>query len=166
LGFPTVVTYDQARFLLNADTRRCWAPIGSKPVVYQNGSKEAINIGGAYASTHEFHFYEMPYQVKEEVLWNIKLLRMRYPNMLLLLDKATWNKNKLVMGYLERNNIPYMFFPTGAPDLNPTEECWRQTRENVTANYSCSTKDQLRQNLRSYWEQQPFQHNVLNYLNY
>ena len=92
----TPVIYDQARFTLDADIRRCWAPVGSKPIVYKNGSKVAINIGGAYSSTYEFFYYKMPYQVKEEVLWNIKLLRMKFPKMFLLMDRATWNNNKMV----------------------------------------------------------------------
>lgn len=159
-----LVTYDQARFKIDADVRRCWAKIGTTPIVYKNGSKKAVNIGGAYASTGYFHTYLMKHQVKGEVLWNIKLLHMKFPNMLLLLDKATWNKNKTVIGYLERNNISYLFFPTGASDLNPVEECWRQTRDNVTANTSHNNEDILYDKLTNYWKTQPFKHNVLNYL--
>lgn len=144
--------------------RRCWARIGTTPIVYKNGSKKAVNIGGAYSSTGYFHAYRMKRQVKEEVLWNIKLLRMKFPKMFLLLDKATWNKNKTVIGYLERNNIPYSFFPTGASDLNPAEECWRQTRENITANTSHNSEDLLYEKLASYWRTQPFKHKLLNYL--
>ena len=161
-----IVTYDQARFTLDADVRRCWAPTGSKPIVFKNGSKEAINVGGAYSSTDKFYFFKMSYQVKEEVLKNMKYLRMKFPNMFLLMDKATWNKNKLVMDYLERNNIPFDFFPTGASDLNPTEECWRQTRENVTANYSYDSEKDLFLSLKLFWKKQPFKHNLLNYLDY
>ena len=161
-----VVTYDQARFTIDADVRRCWAPIGSKPTVFKNGSKRAINIGGAYSSTGEFYFYKMHYQVKEEVLQNMKLLRMKFPDMYLLLDKATWNKNKMVMNYLERNSIPYDFFPTGASDMNPTEECWNQTRANNTANKSYNSENELFDNLKSYWKSQPFKHKLLNYLDY
>jgi transposase len=159
-----IVTYDQARFTLDADVRRCWAKKGATPLVYRNGSKKGINVGGAYSSTGYFHSYCMPHQVKEEVLWNIKLLRMKFPKMLLLLDKATWNKNKTVIPYLKRNQIPYLFFPTGASDLNPVEECWRQTRENVTANRSYNTEEALHNHLQEYWKKQPFKHNVLNYL--
>ena len=140
--------------------------MGSNPIVYKNGSKRGINIGGAYTSTGAFHFYKMSYQIKEEVLWNLKLLRMKYPNMFLLLDKATWNKNRMVMSYLERESISYMFFPTGASDLNPTEECWRQTREEVTANYSHNSEKELYEHLQSYWNRKQFKHNVLNYLDY
>lgn len=159
-----IVTYDQARFTLDADVRRCWAPKGSKPIVYKNGCKKAINIGGAYSSTGQFHFYQMPRQVKEQVLWNMKLLRMKFPNMLLLLDKATWNKNKMVISYLDREKIPHLFFPTGASDLNPTEQCWHLTREEVTANKSHDSEEELSNNLQQFWNKQPFQHNVLNYL--
>lgn len=84
--------------------------------------------------------------------------------MFLLLDKATWNKNKMVIGYLERNHIPYMFYPTGASDLNAAEECWKQTRENVTANKSHNSEKELYKNLASYWGKNPFKHNLLNYL--
>ena len=33
--------------------------------------------------------------------------------------------------------------PTGASDLNPTEECWKQTRDNVTANFSHDSEEEL-----------------------
>lgn len=149
---------------MDADVRRCWAFKGSKPIVYKNGSKKAVNIGGAYTLTGEFHFYKMRWQVKEEVLWNIKLLRMKIPNMFLLLDRAPWNKNKMVIGYLERNDIPYMFFPPGSSDLNPTEFCWKLTREDVTANKSHNSEKELLGNLESYWDKKSFKHNLLNYL--
>ena len=105
----------------------------------------------------------MDYQVKEEVLWNIKLLRMKFSKMLLLLDKAKWNKNNYVISWLEEQGIEYMFFPTGASDLNPVEECWRQTRDNVT-NVSHNSVLEMVESLKNYWEKQPFKHNVLNYL--
>ncbi len=64
----------------------------------------------------------MKRQVKEEVLWNIKLIRMKFPNMPLLLDKAKWNKNNYVPEYLEYRRIKYLFFPNNVSDLNPVEE--------------------------------------------
>lgn len=158
-----VVTYDQAHFTIDADVRRVWAKIGTTPIIYKNGSKKSINVGGAYSSTGEFLSYEMERQIKEEVLWNIKLIRMKFPKMFLLLDKARWNKNNWVMSWLEENKIDYMFFPTGSPDLNPVEECWRQTRDNVTY-VSHNSEEDLSESLQSYWKSQPFKHNVFNYL--
>jgi putative transposase len=159
----TVVTYDQAHFKIDADVRKCWARIGSKPIVYRNGSKEAVNIGGAYM-TGKFHFYKMEWQDQKNVLENLKLIKKKFGKIFLILDKARWNKNDLVKAYLEEQKIEYMFFPTGASDLNPVEECWRQTRENVTANITSNSINELYENLGNYWKQQPFTHNVLNYL--
>ena len=109
-------------------------------------------------------FYTMEKQVKETVLENMKLLHCRFPKMFLLLDKATWNKNNLVMNYLEQHSIEYMFFPTGASDTNPVEECWKQTRDNITANTSHNSEQHLLEDLSNYWKKQPFSHKVLNYL--
>lgn len=132
--------------------------------MYKNGSKRAINVGGAYSEKGKFVFYTMDRQVKETVLENMKVLHRHFPKMFLLLDKATWNKNYLVMNYLKQHDIKYMFFPTGAPDLNPVEECWKQTRNNVTGNKSHNSEQHLLENLSLYWGKHPFKHNVLNYL--
>ena len=160
----STVTYDQAHFNIDADARRCWSFIGETPIVYKNGSKKAINVGGAYSDNGKFVFYSMEKQVKETILENMKLLHRRFPKMFLLLDKATWNKNHLVMNYLEQHNIEYMFFPTGASDINPVEECWKQTRDNITANTSHNSEQHLLADLSNYWNKQPFHHKVLNYL--
>ena len=106
----------------------------------------------------------MEWQNKENVLWNLKLLRLKFPKMFLILDKATWNKNKIVMGWMEREKIPYMFFPTGASDLNPVEFCWKKTRDEVTANESHNSKKELYDHLESFWRKHVFEHNVFNYL--
>jgi len=159
-----IVTYDQAKFCLDADVRKGWAPVGDTPTVYKNGSKESISIGGAYSSTNEFLFHQMEWQTQENVLWNLKLIRLKFPKMFLLLDKAPWNKNKTVLGYLEREKIPYMLFPTGASDLNPTEFCWKITREEVTANESHDSEEELYRHLEAFWRKHSFKHEVLNYL--
>ena len=151
---------------LDADVRRCWSFIGEPPIVYKNGSKRAINVGDAYSERGKYGFYTMDRQVKETVLENMKVLHHRFPKMFLLLDKATWNKNSLVMDYLKQHDIEYMFFPTGASDLNPVEECWKQTRDNVTGNRPHNLEQHLLENISFYCGKQPFKHNVLNYLGY
>ena len=162
MGKRTIVTYDQVRFTLDADVQKVWAKIGTTPIVYKNGSKKALNFGGAY-TTGKFHAFPMQWQQKEEVLPHIKKIHALYPDLFLLLDKATWNKNNLILNYLKTNKIPFMFFPTGASDRNPTEECWRQTRQNVT-DTSHNTEKHLKTDLEKYWNTQPFKHNVFNYL--
>lgn len=145
--------------------RRVWAPKGSKPISYRNGSHQGINILGAYTANQKFHYQEVEVQRKEEILPALKRLHRKYQRVFFVLDKATWHKNKLVEGYFDDNKdtIDYMYFPTGAPDLNPVEECWNITKENKTANEPSSSKEELRRRLKSYWKNQPFKHNPLNY---
>lgn len=106
----------------------------------------------------------MDWQIKENVLWNIKLIKLKFPKMFLLLDKAPWNKNKMIINYLEREKIPYMFFPTGASDLNPTEFCWKITRDEVTSNESHDSEKNLYNHLEMFWRNHKFRHKVVNYL--
>jgi len=56
--------------------------------VYKNGSKRAINVGGAYSEKGKFVFYTMDRQVKETVLENMKVLHRHFPKMFLLLGEA------------------------------------------------------------------------------
>lgn len=161
-----IICLDEVHFTIDADRRKCWARKGTTPVVYTNGSKEAINVGGALTGHGKFHYQEMSRQVKEEVLKFIKRLHKRYKKVLFILDRATWHKNELVMGYFKENKetIDYMFLPTGASDLDPVEECWRQTREKKTANRAHNTVKELRTSLKSFWNKQPFNLNLSNYL--
>ena len=112
----------------------------------------------------------MERQVKEEVINFIKRLHQKYSKthrkILFILDRAKWHKNKLVIGYFKehKDTIDYMWFPIGAPDLNPIEECWRQTRNNKTANVSYDCEKHLSASLKSYWNTQPFNINLSNYL--
>ena len=147
-----IVTYDQARFTLDADVRRCWAFKGTTPIVYKNGSKESISIGGAYSSTNKFHFYQMDWQVKENVLENIRLIHKEFPNFFLSLIKQHGIRINSLKVIFKRTTFHICFFPTGASDLNPTEECWNQTRAEVTANKSHNSKEQLLKNLGSVLE--------------
>jgi hypothetical protein len=42
-----IICMDEAHFTIDTDRRKCWARKGTTPIVYMNGSKEAINEGGA-----------------------------------------------------------------------------------------------------------------------
>ena len=67
------------------------------------------------------------------------------------------DEEALINKALEESKIDYMFFPTGSPDLNPVEECWRQTRENVTY-VSHNSEEELLEDLENYWKKQLFIH--------
>lgn len=49
----------------------------------------------------------------------------------LILDRAGWHTSKKVGAY---DNLSILPLPTASPELNPTEQVWRQLREDELAN--------------------------------
>ncbi|MCK5177132.1 MAG: hypothetical protein KAQ92_05380 [Candidatus Aenigmarchaeota archaeon] len=51
-----------------------------------------------------------------------------------------------------------------APDRNPTEFCWKRTRELFTSLISFDSIEQMTEGLGDFWEKHVFTHNVSHYL--
>ena len=55
---------------------------------------------------------------------------------LLLWDRAPWHRGSAVRDFLEANpRFELLWLPPGAPDLNPQEQVWKQTREHISHNH-------------------------------
>ena len=48
--------------------------------------------------------------------------------LVVLLDQATYFTARAVKNFVADEPIDLVYFPTGSPDLNPTEEYWRQLK--------------------------------------
>jgi putative transposase len=55
--------------------------------------------------------------------------------MFLLIDRATWHRSTKAKEFYQNNKqwLKISFFPTATPDRNPTEYCWKTTREDLTS---------------------------------
>lgn len=162
----TIISIDEANFRRDADKRRCWSPIGKTPIVHVNGSTQNTNVYGAYTHDGNFHYKFVEKQLAVKTIAFFERLRKIYKRIIFIVDKARWHTAKIVEEYISRNseNLKIVFFPTTSPDLNPVEECWKQTRNKVTANKAFPSCDELRKELRRHWNQQKFQHKSINYL--
>ena len=51
----------------------------------------------------------------------------------LLIDRATWYRSKKAKEFYKNNKhwLQVVFFPKATPDRNPTEYCWKITREDL-----------------------------------
>lgn len=63
----------------------------------------------------------------------LKRLHKPHPKLLLVWDKATNHKARLVQEYIETHDIKQEWFPTACPDENPLEQAWDFLKE-ATAN--------------------------------
>jgi transposase len=68
----------------------------------------------------------------KSTLFYLRSLKRMHPKFVLFWDKATLHTDWRVEKYLKENEscIRVEHFPTVTPELNPVEECWRQTKGN------------------------------------
>jgi len=63
---------------------------------------------------------------------------------LLLWDRAPWHRGPKIKAILEANpRLEIIYFPPGAPDLNPQEHVWKATRKVVSHNHAAKKLDKL-----------------------
>ena len=161
-----IICIDEAHFRRDADKRRCWSPIGNTPIVHVNGSFQNTNVYGAYTLNGKFHYKFAEKQLATVTVAFLERLRKIYKKIIFVLDRARWHTAKHVLEYVKKfdGDIRLVFFPKTSPDANPVEECWRQTRNSVTANKAFSSTEQLKHELCKLWNKQKFKHKSINYL--
>ena len=63
---------------------------------------------------------------------------------LLFWDRAPWHRGPKIKAILEANpRLEIIYFPPGAPDLNPQEHVWKATRKAVSHNHFTKKLDNL-----------------------
>ncbi len=74
---------------------------------------------------------------------------------LVVLDNARYHHAKIIQPWLEemKDVIELFFLPPYSPDLNAIEMLWKKTRRAVTHNRFFESLDNLKYDLRMYWNQ-------------
>lgn len=74
---------------------------------------------------------------------------------LLVLDNAKYHHAKIIQPWLEemKDVIELFFLPPYSPDLNAIEMLWKKTRRDVTHNRFFESLDNLKYDLKMYWNQ-------------
>jgi len=95
-----------------------------------------------------------------------RLLKHRYPRLILLIHNAPWHRSRLVKTYLNGDHswLRVIYFPANAPEMNPVEECWRQMKNDVVSSTFHPTFQQLKSGLTRYLRTKRYRHNSFKYL--
>lgn len=119
--------------------------MGERPTVPVSASREGVNLLGALTDEGETLFLECGGSFTSDVTIHLlQVLQSEFgENLLVLLDQATYFAANAVKEFVEDTAIDILYFPTGSPDLNPTEECWRQFRHALGNRYFADL-DELR----------------------
>jgi len=118
---------------VNSNRSRCWEIKGSKPIKFTNGSKAKINIRRFYTEKNEFFWYNLGIKQNTDSFLKSLIDFKRYigVKIFLLLNRAPWHKSKKAQEFFQKNKywLKITYFPPDTPDRNPTEYCWKVTRE-------------------------------------
>lgn len=89
---------------------------------------EGVKLLGALAETGETFFAPVADSFKSDVTIRfLKALQEEFGEYIhVILDNATYFASNRVAEFVEDSPIELTYLPTGSPDMNPVEECWRQ----------------------------------------
>lgn len=131
-----------------------------------NGLATKVNVFGIYDQDRRFNHMYAERQNSDSFIEFLKFILQIYSHMILILDRAPWHKSRKTKQFLEENEdrIQPVFLPPCTPEANATEECWKQTRRNVTTNRYFNDKEEMQKELTEFFDTHKFNHNLLSYL--
>lgn len=135
------------------------------------GSKEKTCCFGALAENGQQLFRQYPKCNSNYFIKYLKELQRKFiktfAKIILYLDRAPWHKSKKAQEFLDKHKdtIQIIWLPKGWPEVNPTEECWRQGKndDELGAGWH-SSPTEFRQAVKSYYRTKRFNLNLYNYL--
>ena len=134
-----VLAEDEAKVYLQADAMAVWAPKGQTPQVRVDPRKASACFYGSLdlRSGNEV-VTRSEWMNSEATIAHLKAILAAYPNqgVLLFWDRAPWHTSVEVQAFLQQTwRIEVVYFPVGAPDLNPQEHVWKLVRRLIEHNH-------------------------------
>ena len=130
---------DETRIQLEAITKRAWLRKGEKTIVKIQRSNEYQNyIGLLNQKNFKCRLYELDWQNQEEIIKSLEKFLKNYPNkkICIIWDNAKFHKGKLIRENLKKGNslerLHLINFPPYAPDKNPVEHIWKETKQKIS----------------------------------
>jgi len=145
-----VVFADESGFMLIPNVTKTWAPVGETPVIEHPYKRDKISlISGVSVSPQQQRlglYYLLFYDNighEEVVLFLRELLRHLRGEVVVLLDNSAIHKGEPIQE-LQRQHprLHVEYFPSYAPELNPDEGVWSQTKQSL-ANGCSKDLDEL-----------------------
>ena len=132
---------DEGRFGLLGKPRRCWAPIGVRPVV---GTRLVRKFSYAFAavSPHDgvMDSLILPWVNAQTMSLFLSTVAQRHADefIVMVMDQAGWH----IASELEvPGNMRLVLLPPYSPEINPAEHIWEALREDCVANTVFATLD-------------------------
>jgi len=126
---------DEARIGQQGTVTRLWAIKGTRPrVIRQQQFNYTYIFGAVCPERDEAVGLIMPYANTDTMQIHLEHIALRIPegrHGIIVLDQAGWHTTKKIKSF---KNLTLISLPPASPELNPTEQVWRQLREDYLAN--------------------------------
>lgn len=141
LADPDTLVYaaDEVRIDQEAIVRRAWYTQGAKTKLLVNRQREYQNyIGFLNQNTGECELHRLAWQNGPLILDALHELVAAHPGkkITIVWDNASWHKTKLIRNELHHKgtlaNVRLIAFPPYAPDHNPIEHVWGETKTAIS----------------------------------
>ena len=125
---------DEGRFGLLGKPRRCWAPIGVRPVV---GARLVRKFSYAFAavSPHDgvMDSLILPWVNAQTMSLFLCTVALRHPDefIVMVMDQAGWH---IARDLEVPQNMRLVLLPPWSPEINPAEHIWDALREDCVGN--------------------------------
>jgi hypothetical protein len=140
---------DEGRFGRISQLATCWGPVGRRPVIPAQHSRQYTY---AYAAiepkTGETASLMLPLVNTDAMNLHLAEIAKRYPDdhIALVLDGAAWHLGE---GLSLPEHMTLIPLPPYSPELNPVEQLWKALRQNWFANILFDSMDSLETKLVS-----------------
>jgi len=131
------------------------------------GKHDKIVWYGSISDDNKQFFRQYPTGDSDGFLDYIDKLHKRFPKMILYMDKATYHKKEeRVRRYLyhHRDTIKVRWFPSGFPEANPVEECWRQGKDDILGSTFHQSFNDFKKATQTYYRTKRFNIDLYKYL--
>jgi len=145
----TTVVIDQTRKAVGCDLYRAWFPVGERVQMPYWRTYESVRLLGGIAENGETFFTEVADSFNSDVTIRLlQALQHKFGEKIhVILDNATYFTSNKVAEFVDDSAIKVTHLPTGSPDMNPVEECWRQLKMRL-GNRFFGSVDELRPAIR------------------
>ena len=147
-----------------------WAPKGQTPVVRSDPGRAKTNFYGTLnLHTGEDIVTQTPEMNAETTAMHLQQILDTVPDVpiLLLWDRAPWHRGQAIRDVLGANpRLEIIWFPVAAPELNPQERVWKDTRRAISHNHRVQRLPDLATRFEHYLASATFESSFLDRYGY
>jgi len=164
----SIVFIDETGFRLQPVNRRTWAPRGETPVQRAWDRYDRLSVIGAVTLSPIRRRISTPFQIHEdnirtdEVIGFIRQLRKQLQRPLIICWDR-WQVHRSAakkIGASRLKGIDFEWLPAYAPELNPVEPRWSNTKYAELANFVPDDVSHLKRNVRATLKKQRNNHQL------